>query len=188
MKGGEFPEMPFNGQLTFPCELSLKKFVEGIRLIRKPVKEIELLHQKGEVWENKNLIPGINKNIAHGIKDDCLHIIGSFKLKTADTFGFFVRFDKKNNGTQIQYTTKTKTLTCLDKSAVVEPVDGVIKLEILLDRSSIEIFGNDGKVIMSSCFLPTENANGIYLYNTGGELFIEKLEIYPMKSIWQKEK
>ena len=38
MKGGEFPGMPFKGQMTFPCELSLKKFTEGIRLIRKPVK------------------------------------------------------------------------------------------------------------------------------------------------------
>ena len=61
MRGGEFPGMPFNGQMTFPCELSLKKYTEGIRLVRKPIKEIELLHQKGEVWENKNLIPGINK-------------------------------------------------------------------------------------------------------------------------------
>lgn len=188
MKGGEFPGMPFNGQMTFPCELSLKKFVEGIRLVRKPIKEISLLHQKGEIWENKNLIPGINKNLARGIKGDCLHIIGSFQLKTADSFGFVVRLDKKNNGTEIMYNTKTNTLSCLGKSTVVEPVDGVLKLEILLDRSSIEIFANDGKVALSSCFVPVDNAYGLYLFNTGGELFVEKMEIYPMKSIWQKEK
>jgi len=188
MKGGEFPEMPFKGQMTFPCELSLKKFTEGIRLIRKPVKEIELLHQKGEIWENKNLIPGINKNLARGVKDDCLHIIGSFKVKTADSFGFIVRLDKKQNGGEIMYNVKTKILSCLGQSALVEPVDGSVKLEILLDRSSIEIFANDGKVVMSSCFVPAENAYGLYLFNIGGELFVEKLEVYPMKSIWQTEK
>lgn len=188
MKGGEFPNMPFKGQMTFPCELSLKKFTEGIRLIRKPVKEIELLHQKGEIWENKNLIPGINKNLAHGIKDDCLHIIGSFKVKTADNFGFVVRLDKKQNGGEIMYNVNTKTLSCMGQSAHIEPVDGSLKLEILLDRSSIEIFANDGKVVMSSCFVPAENAYGLYLFNIGGELLVEKLEIYPMKSIWQKEK
>jgi len=188
MKGGEYPEMPFNGQMTFPCELSLKKYMEGIQLVRKPVKEIELLHQKGEVWENKNLIPGINKNLARGIKDDCLHIIGNFKIKTADSFGFVVRLDKKNNGTEIIYNTKAKTLTCMGKTASVEPMDGAIKLEILLDRSSIEIFANDGKVVLSSCFTATDNAEGLYLFNTGGELLVEKLEIYPMKSIWEKEK
>lgn len=188
MKGAEFPDMPFNGQMTFPCEVSLKKYLEGIKLTRKPIKEIEQLHLKGEIWENKNLIPGIDKNLTRGIKGDCLHIIGSFKLKSADSFGFVVNLDKKNNGTEVMYTAKTKMLICLGKSAVVEPVDGIIKLEILLDRASIEIFVNDGKVVMSSSFVPAEKADGLYLFNTGGELLVEKLEVYPMKSIWQVEK
>lgn len=188
MKGAEFPEMPFNGQMTFPCELSLKKYHEGIKLTRKPIKEIELLHEKGEVYENKNLIPGINKNLLSGIKGDCFHIIGSFKVKTADSFGFVVRLDKTNNGIEIMYNVKSKTLICMGKSAVVEPVDGVVKLEILLDRASLEIFANDGKVAMSSSITSTEKAMGIYLFNIGGEVLVEKLEVYPMKSIWQAEK
>lgn len=188
MRGGEFPGMPFNGQMTFPCELSLKKYTEGIRLVRKPIKEIEQLHLKGETWENKNLIPGINKNLVKSVKGDCLHIIGSFNIKTADSFGFMVRLDKKANGTEITYETKSKSLSCLGKSVVVEPVDGVIKLEILIDRSSIEVFANDGKSVMSSCFSPSENADGVYLFNTGGELLVDKLEIYPLKSIWNAAK
>lgn len=188
MRDGEFPGMPFHGQMSFPCELSLKKFTEGIRLIRKPIKEIELLHGKGDVWENKNLIPGINKNLVSGVKGDCLHIIGSFKVKTADSFEFFVRLNKKKEGTEIIYNTKSKTISCMGKSAEIEQVDGVIKLEILLDRSSIEIFVNDGKTVLSSCFTPVEKADGLYLYNTGGELFVEKLEIFPIKSIYEIEK
>lgn len=188
MKGAEFPEMPFNGQMTFPCELSLKKYLEGITLTRKPVKEIELLHMKGEVYENKNLIPGINKNLLSSVKGDCFHIIGSFRIKTADSFGFVVRLDKKNNGTEITYNVKTNTLSCLGKSAVVEPVDGIIKLEILLDRTSLEIFANDGKVAMSSSFVSTEKkSDGIYLFNIGGEILVEKLEVYPMKSMYPEK-
>ncbi|HEY3372206.1 MAG TPA: glycoside hydrolase family 32 protein [Prolixibacteraceae bacterium] len=187
MKGGEYTDMPFNGQMTFPCELSLTKYQEGIKLTRKPIKEIELLHQKGEVWENKNLIPGIQKNLLHGVKGDCFHIIGNFKLKTVDSFGFVVRLDKEKNGNDITYTVKTNSLSCLGQSTVVKPVDGMIKLEILMDRSSIEIFANDGKVVLSSTFTAKEDADGIYLFNIGGELEIEKLEIYPMKSIWQKK-
>lgn len=189
MKGAEFPNMPFNGQMTFPCELSLKKYNEGIKLIRKPVKEIESLHLKGEIYENKNLIPGIEKNLTKGVKGECLHIIGSFKLKTADSFGFVVRLDKKNNGTEIMYDVKKNTLSCLGKSAVVEPVDGIIKLEILLDRASIEIFANDGKVAMSSSFNSTEKkSDGMYLFNTGGEILVQKLEVYPLKSMYQIKK
>ena len=187
MKGGEYPDMPFNGQMTFPCELSLKKYPEGVKLMRKPVKEIALLHEKGEVWENKNLIPGIQKNLLHGIKGDCFHIIGTFNVKNIDSFGFVVRLDKEKNGAEIMYTAKSNTLTCLGQSTVIQPIDGIIKLEILLDRSSLELFANDGKVALSSSFITTQNADGVYLFNIGGELLVEKLEIYPMKSIWQKK-
>lgn len=188
MRGGEFKGMPFHGQMTFPCELSLKKYTEGIRLIRKPIKEIELLHGKPEVWENKNLIPGINKNLVNGVKGDCFRIVGSFKIKTADSFGFVVRLNKKKEGAEIMYNTKTKTISCMGKSADIEPIDGTIKLDILLDRSSIEIFANDGKVVLSSCFSPEDKADGMYLFNTGGEVLVEKLEIFPLKSIYAKEK
>ncbi len=188
MKGGEFPGMPFNGQMTFPCELSIKKYTDGLRLIRKPVKEIELLHGKPEVWEGKNIIPGINKNLTKGVKGDCFHIVGNFKVKTADSFGFVVRLDKKNQGIEIMYNSKTKTISCMGRSADIEPIDGNIKLEILLDRSSIEIFANDGKIILSSNITADQKANGMYLFNTGGEIFVEKLEIYPMKSMYQVEK
>jgi sucrose-6-phosphate hydrolase SacC (GH32 family) len=76
----------------------------------------------------------------------------------------------------------------MGKSATVEPVDGSLKLEILLDRASIELFANDGKVSMSSSFNSTEKADGLYLFNIGGEILVEKLEVYPLNSIWQPEK
>ena len=47
-----------------------------------------------------------------------------------------------------------KTLTCLGREAPVEAADGKLTLRILVDRTSIEVFANDGKVVMTSCFLP----------------------------------
>src|SRR4029434_804646 len=37
MRGGVYPDMPFNQQLTFPCELTLRTLPEGPRLCRSPV-------------------------------------------------------------------------------------------------------------------------------------------------------
>lgn len=188
MKGSTLTDMPFNGQMGFPCEISLKKYNDGLQLIRKPIKEIETLHEKGESWENKNLIPGINKNILSGIKGDCFHIIGTFKIKTADSFGLYLRLDKDKNGAEILFDARDNTLTFIGSTVKIEPVDGSIKLEVLVDRSSVEIFANDGKTVISSYFSPKENAQGLYLNNTGGELLVEKLNVYPLKSIWPKEK
>jgi sucrose-6-phosphate hydrolase SacC (GH32 family) len=66
------------------------------------------------------------------------------------------------------------------------PVDNKIKLEILLDRASIEIFANDGKKVISNCFTPTEKATDVVLFTNGGELGIDKIDVYEMNSIWEK--
>jgi sucrose-6-phosphate hydrolase SacC (GH32 family) len=188
MNGANFPEMDFSGQLTFPSELTLKKFSDGIVLIRRPIKEIENLHEKGHIWENKNLIPGLNKNLLSGIKGDCFHIKATFKLKTANSISIFLRLDKQKNGAEILYDTQSKVLGFMTGKMILEPVDETIKLDILIDRSSVEIFANDGRNVLSNCFLPKKDALGLYLNNTGGEMLVEKLEIYPLKSIWEEEK
>ena len=189
MKGGEYPGMPFEGQMTFPCEIALISEGEDLKLIKKPVKEIEHLHKK-QVYseENKNVIPGLNKNPVRGIKNDCLHIKGTFVLNTINNFGFMIRMNQDNIGTEIRYDATKNTLNCQGMVANLPPEDGKIKLEILIDRTSIEVFANDGKAVFSCCFVPDEKGNQLYLYNTGGELLIEKLDIYSIESMYVEVK
>ncbi len=187
MRGGEFPDMPFKGQMSFPCELSLTKFSFGYKLVRKPVKEIEKLHEKHQSWEKKVLIPGINENKTRSVKGDCLHIIGDFDLKTSDSFGFILRNSKKSQGTEISYNVKRGVLTVLGSVVPVVPVDNKISVEILLDRASIEIFVNGGQTVISNCFTPKEGADDVMLVTTGGELGVDKLDVWEMKSIWVKK-
>lgn len=188
MRGGEYPGMPFNGQISFPCELSLTKFNYGYRLVRKPIKEIEKLHGKHQDWENKIVIPGINENKTKSVKGDCFHIIADLDLRTSDNFGFIIRQSKKIPGTEINYNVKRGTLSVLNSTVPVVPVDNKISLEMLIDRTSIEIFVNGGQTVISNCFLPKEGAEDYVITTTGGELGIDKLDVYEMKSIWIKEK
>ncbi len=185
MRGGNYPGMPFNGQMAFPCELSLVTTPDGLRLVRKPVREIEQLHGKSHIIENRNLIPGLNKNILKGMKGDCFHIVGTFQLKSVSSFGFVLRNSREVTGTEIRFDATKNKLSCLGQTMNLDPEDGKIKLEVLVDRSSVEIFANDGKAVMSSCFTPEPGADDLVLYNTGGELFIEKLEIYQVISMYR---
>lgn len=187
MRGGEYPAMPFNGQMSIPCEISLSKFSFGYKLVRKPVKEIEKLQTKHYEWEDKLLIPGINENKTKSVSGDCFRIIGEFDLKTSDSFGFLVRHGKKNAGTEIQYNVKRGILSVLNSSVPVVAVDNKVKLEILIDRTSIEIFANDGQTVISNCFTPASGKDMI-LYTTGGELGVVKLEVFELESIYKKEK
>lgn len=187
MKGGKFPEMPFNGQMSFPCELSLTKFNFGYKLIRNPVREIELLHDKEYNWEDENIIPGLNKNLVKKVDGDCLHIKGVFDLKTVESFGFMLRRGKKSAGTEIIYNVKRGTLSVLGSTVPLLPNDNLITLEILLDRSSVEIFANNGQAVVSNCFTPDEGADEVVLFNHGGELGVKKLDIYELNSAWRPD-
>lgn len=185
MRGGEFPEMPFNGQMTFPCELSLRTTKTGPTLCKKPIDAIATLHSKNDlVKKDKNIIPGLQGNLVGGISGKTLHIKARFNPKSSDGFGFIVRNGKKEIGTEIRYDSAKKILACMGGQAYVEPKDGILQLEILLDRSSIEIFANDGEVVLSSCFIPAENDDELTLWTQGGELFVNEIAVYELKSAW----
>ena len=185
MRGGEFPDMPFNGQMTFPCELSLRTTKLGITLCKKPIDAILTLHTKKDlIKKEKNIIPGLNGNLVGGISGKTLHIKATFDPKSSDGFGFLVRNGKKEVGTEIRYDSNKKLLACMGGQAVVEPRGGLLQFEILLDRASIEIFANDGEVVMSSCFTPAESDDGLTLWTQGGELFVKEMAVYELNSVW----
>ncbi len=186
LRNGEWESMPFSNQLTFPGELSLKKINSGIFLIKQPAREIETLYGKKYSWENKNLIPGINQNLVKGIEGECLRIKGRFDLKTCESFGFMLRVGKKNQGTELVYNVRRGTLSILGQTIPLEPVDNKIYLDILLDRASVEVFANNGRVAFSANFKNQASDKKYILFNTGGELLVEELDIWEISSAWSE--
>ena len=187
MKDGEYPNMPFSGQMTFPSELSLRRFNTGTFLIRQPARELSTLYGKTHKWEKQNLIPGLNSNLIKKVKGDLILIKGQFDLKTCDSFGLMLRMNKKVMGTELLYNVKRQTLSILGQTVPLEPVDNKIYLEILIDRSSIEVYANNGRAVITNTFTPDENALEYLLYNTGGELMVDKLEIIELNSAWRSK-
>lgn len=184
MRGGSFPDMPFNGQMTFPTQLELTRYNFGYQVTRKPVSEIELIQDKHYNWENVKIIPGINQNIVKKVKGDCLHIVGEFDLKSCNTLGFYIRHSKKETGTELLYDVKRGTLSLLGTTVPLIPVDNKIILEILVDRASVEVFANEGQAVISQCFNPVKGAEDLVLFNSGGEVVVRALDIYKIKSVW----
>jgi sucrose-6-phosphate hydrolase SacC (GH32 family) len=59
-----------------------------------------------------------------------------------------------------------------------------ITLQILVDRTSLEVFGNNGKVSMTSCFLPDPKNQSLEIYAVGAPAKIISLKVYPLHSAW----
>ena len=54
--GIAFPGMPFNQQMSIPCELTLHSTDDGIRMFARPVAEIDSLHGKKHAWRRPGSI------------------------------------------------------------------------------------------------------------------------------------
>jgi levanase/fructan beta-fructosidase len=177
MRNGRYPGMPFNQQMSFPCELKLHRVgKEGWRLSRWPVKEIQGIHEP-PIWWSGTLQPG--KNPLEDAKGESFDLQLEMDASTPGELHLTVR------GEEVRYSAKEGILTCLGKTVRLAPLEGKVKLRLLIDRTSIEAFGNDGAVSISSCFLPEEGTQPLSLAAVGGEATIRNLNVYPLRSAWQ---
>ena len=172
------PDMPFNQMMDFPVELTLRTTDEGVRMFAEPVREIELLHGKKHAWKDETLEPG--KNLLDGVTGDLFHIRADFAPGDARQLGFKIR------GVPVTYEVEKRELVCVDKTAPVELVDGRVRLEILVDRTSIEIFGQDGRVYMPMGVIPPDEDRTLEVFTEGGPATVRSLEVYELRSAWRR--
>jgi fructan beta-fructosidase len=178
MAGGGYPDMPFNQQMSFPRALTLRTASDGVRLCMEPVREIASLRTTGGLQTaNLPLTPG--KNVLSGLDGELWDIEAALAPGKAREIVLSVR------GEPIRYDVKAKTLSCLGRTATVEPIDGRVKLRVLVDRTTIEIFAAGGRVTMGSCFLPNPADRSLALSTRGGDAVAEELSIHPLKSAWE---
>jgi fructan beta-fructosidase len=63
------------------------------------------------------------------------------------------------------------------------PVEGRVRtVEILVDRTSVEAFANDGEVSLSACFLPTDDRLAVSA--DGGAARVRSLRVIELKTAW----
>jgi sucrose-6-phosphate hydrolase SacC (GH32 family) len=174
MNGGRYPGMPFNQQMSFPTEMKLRTFPEGPRICRLPVKEIQKLHGKQYSWRNKMLAPG--ENPLAGITGELFDVRAEIELSSSAEVGFKLR------GEPVSYSVKDQKLGCLGKSAPLDPINGRLTIQILVDRTSLEVFANEGRVAMTSCFLPAQKNRSLEIFATGGPAKIISLRVFELHS------
>jgi len=178
MSGAEFPGMPFNQCMTIPLELGLRTTSEGIRLFFTPAAEITSLYSGKEVYGNQINVTEAN-DLFKCVSVELLDI--NFEIEHAENGEMMLIV----RGLPIIYNFETHELTSQGKTGILEPVDGKIDLRILVDRSVIEIFGNDGLIsIAAGGDIFAADDNNILLKGDG-QVKIFSLKINEMQSAWQ---
>ena len=175
--GVEFRGAAFNQQMTLPVELTLRETGEGPRLFAEPVRELAGL--SGKNWELSNIALRPNENPLADVKGELLRVTADFELGQAESVGFVVR------GVPVRYDVAKRQLTCKNVSAPLELVDGRMRIEILVDRGSVEVFGNHGRVVLSVGGVLAADDHSIRTDVTGQGAKIQSLQVVELKSAWR---
>src|ERR1035438_6644639 len=176
-----YPHMPFNQQMSFPYELKLRRFGTTLKLCSLPVREIESIQQEPKLWTGLELKPGDNP--LSEMSGDLWDIQAEFDPGAATEVGFSIR------GRKVAYTARTPKeyrLSNGDLNTGIGPHTKPVKLRILVDRTTVEVFGNDGEIVMPACFLPKDSYQSLKMFSDGGVARVASLKIYKLKSAWAK--
>jgi fructan beta-fructosidase len=155
------PGMPFNQMMLFPVTLTLRTTDEGIQMFARPVRELNKLHKRRLCqWQYVPFKHG--NDLLSDLSVELIHINAVVQLQEATEVGFVIR------DIPVVYDVEKQELSCLGNKATLKPVNGKIQLELLVDRASIEIFGNDGRVYMPVGVILADNSQTLKIFAKGG--------------------
>ncbi len=201
MRGSSFPNMPFNQQVTFPCELTLRTTPKGPRVFREPIREIALLHAKQDSWTNRTLkaneelpldsfpvspLPRASESPSPPLEERAgerrlhpsgrlFHIQAEVAIPEGAKLTFHIR------GVPVILT--SKTVESGSRPATV--ADQIKTVEILVDRASIEAFVNRGAISSTRFILPKDK--GLSVKAEGGPVTFHSLTVHQLKSAWTSD-
>lgn len=201
------PTTPWRGAMTLPRELRLVTGPDGDpRLMASPVLELEKLRVKQtdllyspEGIPEITTIPSGYTPMSQEINGKPLEIILDIEPGTASQFGIRLK-NETDDQVLIGYDVQAQVLFIDRRSSGIVDFDNsfgrhthtaplklesnTLHLHIFIDRSSIEVFGNGGTVVITDQIFPNEKINEEAFYTLNGNAKILKLDAWELESIY----
>jgi fructan beta-fructosidase len=194
----EVPTSPWRSAMTIAREVGLRKTTDGIRLVQKPVREQARLRGKHSAFKGGD-VAAVNAWLAR-------------KKIQGSQLELVVEFDRASAGVQgvkLFKGTKEETVVGVDgdggrvfvdrtqsgnvsfhpvfaaiHDAPLAPRDGRVKLHIFVDACSIEVFVNDGEVVITDLVFPSAHSRAVEFFGQGKAAGIRSLDVWTLKSAW----
>jgi len=199
----DLPTQDWKGILSAPRELSLVSTTSGVRLVQAPVQELNTLRTPLRSVRSVK-VDHSSANILKGLSAGSYEIEAELELpaqQPAAHFGFQLRTNRSGSQfTDVGYQVDTGQLY-IDRTASgitdfsdrfstrqtadVQPENRRIRLRILVDESTVEIFANGGQHVFSSVIFPDQGSQGISFYVNGGQVNLVSMDVYQLNSVWK---
>lgn len=184
------------GALTIPRILEL---THDEKLLMKPVPELQLLREEHTRLESISVSAGKTGFIS-SVKGNRLEIIVQFSLADFQGSAFGIKVccsDDFQEETVFRYDVKDSTIS-FDRNRSGKGEGGVrraaldvketdtITFHLFIDRSSVELFVNDGRLVMTGRIYPSETSQAVELFAEGGDVKVLSIDAWKLKDIWQE--
>ena len=169
--------MPFNQMMGLPVELTLHNTDTGLSLLVNPVKELASLRQRTHILKPQPLKPG--ENPLADVKGELLEVTAEIALGDVTEVGIKLR------GIPVTYDVQKQELICRDRRTKLKPESGKIQLRMFVDRTAVDIFGNNGQLYMPMGIVVSPENKSLEISAKGGTAQIESLTVYELQSAWK---
>jgi fructan beta-fructosidase len=194
------PTKVWRSALTLPRELDLTHDEKGYSLVSNPIKELKALRgDKTQNYKEDRGMEGKREIVPDSIRLSCSELLFNFTVldNTTDSLGIIL----ENNAHQkllIGYSRIRKQLfidrTAAGQSDFSKLFAGVsrapyfagkqILFHVFVDASSVELFVDDGRIVMTNLTFPTGDFTYLSVFSTGGQTILRNAEFHNLKSIW----
>lgn len=199
----ETETFPWRGQMSIPRDMILKTTPEGIRLFPQPssiIKNVLTKLPKDKTLTKNNFEVNNQEMILNTdtrFNANVNWMEAEFTVGTASDFGFKIAQQKDSNGnitdeTVIGYHTKDNELYVghrvngimkePEHKITIKPVNRKIKLEVLFDKSSLEVFANNGERVITALLFPNKEATRFSLFAKDGNVKVNTLRIWDLSA------
>jgi fructan beta-fructosidase len=193
------PTSPWRGAMTLPRDLSLANVNGGLQLLQRPIEALRSLrtkefdyeggsnadlNRKLEVWPYRGQTFEIEASIRVGQAG-----LIAWKILQGEDDETVVGFDaakgqlfvdrSKSAATQFSKAFPSRTVAPLTLG------NGPLKLHIFVDRSSVEVFAQDGAVAMTNLVFPKPGSTGLSLAASGGGVENIQFRMWALGSAWR---
>jgi fructan beta-fructosidase len=192
----QIPTSPWRSAMSVPRELGLRTIDGRTQLVQRPVSELGSLRTRPSyVTLGRSLPTGTTTLPAHG---KALEIYAGLKLGNAQHAGLQVRtgngeetvigYDATSSEVYVDRTHSGQTAFNADfpgvQRAPLKTHDGTVRLHILVDWSSVEVFADRGQTVITDQIFPSANSDGLNAFADGAGAKLSWLAVLPLRSGW----